>query len=146
MELSPWASVQKRPYIVSGDRLGKPLAYGRVENMPRPQEAQIRAELGRFVAHADGGKKKNPPVAQSKMIDLSRYTRAARGLRGGYFNHPQTIRTAVRERIRSDLRHVRPRRNAKTWEIDVMNTRLNSGAAMRVSGRGTARANAMFAR
>ena len=64
------------PYIVEVDRLGQPLAYGRVENMPAPDERLIRGELARFVdamrtVHTD-------PVAQNKLIDRGyAFTRAA---------------------------------------------------------------------
>lgn len=108
------------PYIVEVDRLGQPLAYGRVEDMPPPNERLVRGELARFVdamrtIHTD-------PVAQNRMIDRGyTFTRgAARTYVDGYFsvagNNPHLL---AREMIR--LVSVRTVRrvagSANTWEV-----------------------------
>lgn len=108
------------PYIVQVDRLGQPLAYGRVEDMPAPDERLIRGELARFVdamrtVHTD-------PVAQNRMIDRGyAFTRgAARTYVDGYFSVPRNNpHLLAREMIR--LVNVRTVRrvagSANTWEV-----------------------------
>lgn len=108
------------PYIVEVDRLGQPLAYGRVEDMPAPDERLIRGELARFVdamrtVHTD-------PVAQNRMIDRGyAFTRgAARTYVDGYFsvagNNPHLL---AREMIRLvSVRTVRRVAGSpNTWEV-----------------------------
>jgi type IV secretion system protein VirB5 len=108
------------PYIVEVDRLGQPLAYGRVENMPAPDERLIRGELARFVdamrtVHTD-------PVAQNKLIDRGyAFTRAAaRTYVDAYFgaasNNPHLL---SRELIRLvSVRSVRRvAGSTSTWEV-----------------------------
>lgn len=107
------------PYIVEVDRLGQPLAYGRVEDMPPPEERLVRGELARFVdamrtVHTD-------PVAQNRMIDRGyAFTRgAARTYVDGYFSVPRNNpHLLAREMIR--LVSVRTVRrvagSANTWE------------------------------
>lgn len=132
------------PYVVQVDRLGTPMAYGRVETMPSPQEAQVRAELGRFVdamrtVHTD-------PVAQSKMIDRGyAYTRAAaRSYVDAYFTNPRNNPYVLsRERIRLvDLRQVRRQAGTtSTWEIewDEYEVPLRGGDPTVRSWQGTVR-------
>lgn len=108
------------PYIVEVDRLGQPLAYGRVEDMPPPDERLVRGELARFVdamrtVHTD-------PVAQNRMIDRGyAFTRgAARTYVDGYFSVPRNNpHLLAREMIR--LVSVRTVRrvagSANTWEV-----------------------------
>lgn len=108
------------PYIVEVDRLGQPLAYGRVEDMPAPDERLVRGELARFVdamrtVHTD-------PVAQNRMIDRGyAFTRgAARTYVDAYFSVPRNNpHLLAREMIR--LVSVRTVRrvagSANTWEV-----------------------------
>ena len=108
------------PYIVEVDRLGQPLAYGRVEEMPPPDERLIRGELARFVdamrtVHTD-------PVAQNQMIDRGyAFTRgAARTYVDGYFSAPRNNpHVLAREMIRLvSVRSVRRMAgSASTWEV-----------------------------
>jgi len=108
------------PYIVEVDRLGQPLAYGRVEDMPPPDERLIRGELARFVdamrtVHTD-------PVAQNRMIDRGyAFTRgAARTYVDGYFSAPRNNpHLLAREMIRLvSVRSVRRvAGSASTWEV-----------------------------
>ena len=108
------------PYIVEVDRLGQPLAYGRVEDMPRPEERQFRGEIGRFVeamrtVFTD-------PIAQNWMIDRSyAFTRgSARKYVDGYYSMPRNNPHLLgREMIRIVAR-VTVRRQAGTsdrWKV-----------------------------
>lgn len=108
------------PYIVEVDRLGQPLAYGRVEDMPPPEERQFRGEIGRFVEAMRTVL--TDPVAQNWMIDRSyAFTRgSARNYVDGYFsvagNNPHLL---GREMIRIVAR-VTVRRQAGTsdrWKV-----------------------------
>lgn len=108
------------PYIVEVDRLGQPLAYGRVEQMPPPDERLIRGELARFVdamrtVHTD-------PVAQNKLIDRGyAFTRsAARTYVDAFFSVPRNNpHVLARQMIRLvSVRSVRRvAGSASTWEI-----------------------------
>ena len=108
------------PYIVEVDRLGQPLAYGRVEDMPPPSERAIRGELLRFV---DAMRMvTTDPVVQNRMIDYgTAHTRgAARAFVDGYFsvaeNNPHVLsRTIVRQVELRSLRRVAGSDN--TWEV-----------------------------
>lgn len=108
------------PYIVEVDRLGQPLVYGRVEDLPAPDERQLRGEIGRFVeamrtVFTD-------PVAQNWMIDRSyAFTRgSARTYVDGYFSVPENNPHLLgREMIRMVAR-VTVRREAGTgdrWKV-----------------------------
>ncbi len=108
------------PYIVEVDRLGQPLAYGRVEDMPPPEERQVRGEIGRFVEAVRTVV--SDPVAQNWMIDRSyTFTRGnARTYVDGYFsvarNNPHVL---GRDMIRLVAR-VTVRREAGTtdrWKV-----------------------------
>jgi type IV secretory pathway TrbF-like protein len=108
------------PYIVEVDRLGQPLAYGRVEQMPPPDERLIRGEIARFVdamrtVHTD-------PVAQNKLIDRGyAFTRsAARTYVDAFFSAPRNNPHVLsREMIRLvSVRSVRRLAgSASTWEV-----------------------------
>lgn len=108
------------PYIVQVDRLGQPLAYGRVEDMPPPEERLVRGELARFVdamrtVHTD-------PVAQNRMIDRGyNFSRgAARTYVDAYFSIPRNNpHLLAREMIRLvSVRSVRRvAGSASTWEV-----------------------------
>lgn len=108
------------PYIVEVDRLGQPLAYGRVEQMPPPDERLIRGEIARFVdamrtVHTD-------PVAQNKLIDRGyAFTRsAARIYVDAFFSAPRNNPHVLsREMIRLvSVRSVRRLAgSASTWEV-----------------------------
>lgn len=108
------------PYIVEVDRLGQPLAYGRVEQMPPPDERLIRGEIARFVdamrtVHTD-------PVAQNKLIDRGyAFTRsAARTYVDAFFSAPRNNPHVLsREMIRLvSVRSVRRvAGSASTWEV-----------------------------
>ena len=108
------------PYIVEVDRLGQPLAYGRVEQMPPPDERLIRGEISRFVdamrtVHTD-------PVAQNKLIDRGyAFTRsAARTYVDAFFSAPRNNPHVLsREMIRLvSVRSVRRLAgSASTWEV-----------------------------
>lgn len=108
------------PYIVEVDRLGQPLAYGRVEDMPAPDERLIRGEIARFVdamrtVHTD-------PVAQNKLIDRGyAFTRAAaRTYVDSYFSAPRNNPHLLsRELIRLvSIRSVRRvAGSSNTWEV-----------------------------
>lgn len=108
------------PYIVEVDRLGQPLAYGRVEQMPAPDERLIRGEIARFVdamrtVHTD-------PVAQNKLIDRGyAFTRsAARTYVDAFFSAPRNNPHVLsREMIRLvSVRSVRRLAgSASTWEV-----------------------------
>jgi len=76
------------PYIVEVDRLGRPLAYGRVENMPSPEERYLRGELMRFIDAIRTVL--TDPVAQNRLIDRSyAFTRSsARTYVDAYFSAP----------------------------------------------------------
>lgn len=108
------------PYIVEVDRLGQPLAYGRVEDMPPPGERQVRGEIGRFVEVTRTVL--TDPVAQNWMIDRSyAFTRgAARTYVDGYFSVPQNNPHLLgREMVRIVAR-VTVRREAGTsdrWKV-----------------------------
>lgn len=108
------------PYLVEVDRLGQPLAFGRVEDMPAPDERLARGEIARFVdamrsVHTD-------PVAQNKMIDRGyAFTRgAARTYVDAYFsearNNPHLL---ARELIRLvSVRSVRRvAGTTNSWEV-----------------------------
>jgi type IV secretory pathway TrbF-like protein len=108
------------PYLVEVDRLGQPLAFGRVEDMPVPEERLLRGEIARFVdamraVHTD-------PVAQNKMIDRGyAFTRgAARTYVDAYFsdarNNPHLL---ARELIRLvSVRSVRRvAGTTNSWEV-----------------------------
>lgn len=108
------------PYIVEVDRLGQPLAYGRVEQMPAPDERLIRGEIARFVdamrtVHTD-------PVAQNKLIDRGyAFTRsAARTYVDAFFSAPRNNPHVLsREMIRlvsvGSVRRLAG--SASTWEV-----------------------------
>jgi type IV secretory pathway TrbF-like protein len=108
------------PYIVEVDRLGQPLAYGRVEQIPPPDERLIRGEIARFVdamrtVHTD-------PVAQNKLIDRGyAFTRsAARTYVDAFFSAPRNNPHVLsREMIRLvSVRSVRRLAgSASTWEV-----------------------------
>jgi type IV secretion system protein VirB5 len=108
------------PYIVEVDRLGQPLAYGRVEDMPAPDERLMRGEIARFVdamrtVHTD-------PVAQNKLIDRGyAFTRsAARTYVDAYFSAPRNNpHVLAREMIRLvSIRSVRRvAGSVNTWEV-----------------------------
>lgn len=108
------------PYIVEVDRLGQPLAYGRVEDMPAPDERLMRGEIARFVdamrtVHTD-------PVAQNKLIDRGyAFTRsAARTYVDAYFSAPRNNPHVLsREMIRLvSVRSVRRvAGSVNTWEV-----------------------------
>ena len=108
------------PYIVEVDRLGQPLVYGRVEDMPAPSERQVRGEIGRFVEAMRTVL--TDPVAQNWMIDRSyAFTRGeARTYVDGYFSVPQNNPHLLgREMIRIVAR-VTVRREAGTsdrWKV-----------------------------
>jgi type IV secretory pathway TrbF-like protein len=108
------------PYIVEVDRLGQPLAYGRVEDMPAPDERLMRGEIARFVdamrtVHTDH-------VAQNKLIDRGyAFTRsAARTYVDAYFSAPRNNpHVLAREMIRLvSIRSVRRvAGSVNTWEV-----------------------------
>lgn len=108
------------PYIVEVDRLGQPLAYGRVEDLPAPEERLTRAEIARFVdamrsVHTD-------PVAQNKMIDRGyAFTRgAARTYVDAFFSNPRNNPHLLsREIIRlTSVRSVRRvAGSSNSWEV-----------------------------
>lgn len=132
------------PYIVEVDRLGQPLAFGRVEDMPAPEERLIRGEVARFVdamrtVHTD-------PVAQNQMIDRGyAYTRgAARTYVDGYFSAPRNNpHVLAREMIR--LVSVRTVRrvagSTNTWEVqwEEYEVPVRGGAATVRPWQGTLR-------
>lgn len=108
------------PYIVEVDRLGQPLVYGRVEDMPPPDERHARGEIGRFVEAMRTVL--TDPVAQNWMIDRSyAFTRgSARTYVDGYFSVPRNNPHLLgREMIRIVAR-VTVRREAGTsdrWKV-----------------------------
>lgn len=132
------------PYIVEVDRLGQPLAYGRVEDMPPPDERLVRGELARFVdamrtVHTD-------PVAQNRMIDRGyAFTRAAaRTYVDGYFSAPRNNpHLLAREMIRLvSVRSVRRvAGSAGTWEVqwEEYEVPVRGGAALVRPWQGTLR-------
>jgi type IV secretion system protein VirB5 len=132
------------PYIVEVDRLGQPLAYGRVEDMPPPSERAIRGELLRFV---DAMRMvTTDPVVQNRMIDFgTAHTRgAARAFVDGYFsvaeNNPHVLsRTIVRQVQFRTLRRVAGSDN--TWEVqwDEYEIPVRGGAATVRPWQGTLR-------
>lgn len=132
------------PYIVEVDRLGQPLAYGRVENVPPPEERQVRGEIGRFVEAMRTVL--TDPVAQNWMIDRSyTFTRGtARTYVDGYFSVPRNNPHVLgREMIRLVSR-VTVRRQAGTtdrWNVrwDEYEIPIRGGAAIVRPWEGTLR-------
>lgn len=132
------------PYIVEVDRLGQPLAYGRVEDMPPPEERQVRGEIGRFVEAMRTVL--TDPVAQNWMIDRSyAFTRgAARRYVDGYFSVPRhNPHVLGREMIRL-VSQVTVRRQAGTsdrWKVrwDEYEIPIRGGAAIVRPWEGTLR-------
>jgi type IV secretory pathway TrbF-like protein len=108
------------PYIVEVDRLGRPLAYGRVEDMPTPEERHLRGELMRFI---DAMRTVvTDPVAQNRLIDRSyAFTRSsARTYVDAYFSVPRNNPHLLsREMIRlvgiPSVQRVAG--SANTWEV-----------------------------
>lgn len=132
------------PYLVEVDRLGVPMAYGRVEDMPAPDERALRGEIARFVGairtvHTD-------PVAQNAMIDRGyAYTRgAARTYVDAHFsaakNNPHVL---GREIIRLvEVRSVRRVAGSRdTWEVqwEEYEVAVRGGGAVVRPWRGTLR-------
>lgn len=132
------------PYIVEVDRLGQPLAFGRVEEMSVPEERLLRGEVARFLdamrtVHTD-------PVAQNRMIDRGyAYTRgAARAYVDAYFSTPRNNpHLAAREILRLvDVRAVRRvAGSAGTWEVqwEEYEVPVRGGAATVRPWQGTLR-------
>ncbi|MDB4951207.1 MAG: virB8 family protein [Gemmatimonadetes bacterium] len=132
------------PYLVEVDRLGQPRAFGRVEDMPVPEERLIRGEVRRFIDAMRGVV--SDPVAQNQMIDRGyAYTRGpGRTYVDAYFSAPRNNPHLLsRELIRLvQVRSVRRVAGSEsTWEVewDEYEVPVRGGQAMVRPWHGTLR-------